>query len=852
MNGYCWKHFYHYQCLALKELESANAERRRRQRAKQRGGDALVPMPTTVPPVLPASDKTAAATAAADKAAAEKAAAASAVAASAAAAAVAAAADEDRVRKRRIAQQQQEALDRAKARSRRDAAAAVTAATGKTAREGEAAMTVTADAEAQTASAARRRIDERARAAAYGGSPPAASDLVAMSAAATRVREQERELARYERQRRQEKEQLEKLQQQQQHEKQQQHQQEQQRKQVAHAKQKAGTHHRAHRPKQPLPATSSSSASSSSSSSSSSSKSSSSSSSSARRRSGAKQATAPAVVAAATKHVVDWRQRHRLALRKAGQVATELVETEKTYVSGLGKLKSVVERLSLLEQRARARKQKGEREVLSLQETRNVFQNVCDICEMHIQLSADLNDLICTCSVADDDADDDAGSGVGGSGGGGGGVGSGAGGVAKSAWAPAVAAAPVRSHTLQSSLRLLAALGKTLLLYTPFFRVYTGYVLDYEKGVRLLNDLRRSRPDVAAFFEIEETLLGKDLESVMITPVQRIPRYLLLLKELLKVLPSNDDDDDDDDDDDGGGDDGDGSDIPFMRDLRSALQEITKIAEIINGGFKRRAAREQVVAIDKRVTNVYVNKCLVDNEVQMEIYKQEVEASSRGRARDQPPFASASASSVDGHAFTLVTPTRFLVKQGLVYKKHSKRLLHSAHSPMYVFLFNDLLVVCKVPMMADPRTCASLECKQVFDLHSLHVTAATEGGGDDGGDDGDDDDGKSSKYPYRWLIRLARDAFDRKASSGGVVDRADSRSTAAIAAEKGGSKAQAFFKATVFAVEHRSEQQEWLSALRQHIGETSLLKSELASNRLKAEKRKSVMQPGYGPGGVRR
>ena len=40
----------------------------------------------------------------------------------------------------------------------------------------------------------------------------------------------------------------------------------------------------------------------------------------------------------------------------------------------------------------------------------------------------------------------------------------------------------------------------------------------------------------AHFIDFEEKMVGSDLESLMITPVQRIPRYILLLKELVKAF----------------------------------------------------------------------------------------------------------------------------------------------------------------------------------------------------------------------------------------------------------------------------------------------------------------------------
>jgi FYVE/RhoGEF/PH domain-containing protein 5/6 len=58
---------------------------------------------------------------------------------------------------------------------------------------------------------------------------------------------------------------------------------------------------------------------------------------------------------------------------------------------------------------------------------------------------------------------------------------------------------------------------------------------------------------------------GLDLDSLLITPVQRIPRYKLLLKELVKHTSDS---------------------HPDKKNLNDALQKMTEIANIVNDSMK--------------------------------------------------------------------------------------------------------------------------------------------------------------------------------------------------------------------------------------------------------------------------
>eukprot|EP01094_Clydonella_sp_ATCC50884_P027705 TRINITY_DN8074_c0_g1_i3.p1 TRINITY_DN8074_c0_g1~~TRINITY_DN8074_c0_g1_i3.p1 ORF type:complete len:701 (+),score=215.49 TRINITY_DN8074_c0_g1_i3:47-2149(+) len=78
-------------------------------------------------------------------------------------------------------------------------------------------------------------------------------------------------------------------------------------------------------------------------------------------------------------------------------------------------------------------------------------------------------------------------------------------------------------------------IGDIFLEMIPFFKVYQEYYTNYEAGIELLRKLSKKK-DVGAYLKYceEEVSKGHNLAFLLVAPVQRIPRYNLLVKELLK------------------------------------------------------------------------------------------------------------------------------------------------------------------------------------------------------------------------------------------------------------------------------------------------------------------------------
>lgn len=88
-------------------------------------------------------------------------------------------------------------------------------------------------------------------------------------------------------------------------------------------------------------------------------------------------------------------------------------------------------------------------------------------------------------------------------------------------------------------------IGDILQKLTPFLKMYAEYVKNFDKAMELLKQWSdRSPPFKAIIQEIQsQEICGNlTLQHHMLEPVQRVPRYEMLLKDYLKKLPKDDPD----------------------------------------------------------------------------------------------------------------------------------------------------------------------------------------------------------------------------------------------------------------------------------------------------------------------
>jgi len=79
-------------------------------------------------------------------------------------------------------------------------------------------------------------------------------------------------------------------------------------------------------------------------------------------------------------------------------------------------------------------------------------------------------------------------------------------------------------------------IGETFMRLVPYLKLYKQYCANYHGSLHRVEDRRENSSKFAAFLSAKAEQ-GFDLPSLLIRPIQRIPRYRLLFAELLKHTP---------------------------------------------------------------------------------------------------------------------------------------------------------------------------------------------------------------------------------------------------------------------------------------------------------------------------
>eukprot|EP00736_Rhodelphis_marinus_P007145 Rmarinus@m.11835 len=190
--------------------------------------------------------------------------------------------------------------------------------------------------------------------------------------------------------------------------------------------------------------------------------------------------------------------------------------------------------------------------------------------------------------------------------------------------------------------------GRVFLALHPYLKMYTEYVESYDDRSSLLTSTRTKRSQFDSFLkrcESDASCESLRLHDFLIMPIQRIPRYRLLLEDLLSCTPES---------------------HPDYTALLKALEGIRGVADHINHSIKRRDNRQRIVEIQKRVTS-----CKKDSVLQCCV--------------------------LSGGHVELVSSDRVFLLSGCFSKVSLTRhkLSRSPHG-VELFLFNDILVYTRV------------------------------------------------------------------------------------------------------------------------------------------------------------
>ena len=125
-----------------------------------------------------------------------------------------------------------------------------------------------------------------------------------------------------------------------------------------------------------------------------------------------------------------------------------------------------------------------------------------------------------------------------------------------------------------------ARVGKILFEFAPFFRVYMNYIDRYEDQMRAFNELCQTKQgleDLVEQLAQNPKCRGLALKSHLIMPIQRIPRYKMLLHELAAKTSAE---------------------HPDSADILKAKEKISDVAKQINDSIKQQEHRQ--VMLDLR------------------------------------------------------------------------------------------------------------------------------------------------------------------------------------------------------------------------------------------------------------
>lgn len=126
-------------------------------------------------------------------------------------------------------------------------------------------------------------------------------------------------------------------------------------------------------------------------------------------------------------------------------------------------------------------------------------------------------------------------------------------------------------------------IGDVMKDFAPFLKMYAEYVKNFDQSVQLLASCYAKHPRFAAVLDEIHAMPqcgSLTVQHHMLTPVQRVPRYQLLLKEYLKKLPEG---------------------SPDKDDTERALELVSKAADHANQAMKKIDQFKQLLEIQELV-----------------------------------------------------------------------------------------------------------------------------------------------------------------------------------------------------------------------------------------------------------
>lgn len=133
-------------------------------------------------------------------------------------------------------------------------------------------------------------------------------------------------------------------------------------------------------------------------------------------------------------------------------------------------------------------------------------------------------------------------------------------------------------------------IGDTIFKMTPFLKTYKNYTARYSEALTALRECEKNVKFQSITYKC--TIICRfDLDALLIQPVQRIPRYNLLLADLLKNTDEA---------------------HPDFRNLEKSIEEMKNIAQYINESIQMNENRKKVIDIHNSLVSLPPDLNLVE------------------------------------------------------------------------------------------------------------------------------------------------------------------------------------------------------------------------------------------------
>ncbi|EFA77564.1 pleckstrin domain-containing protein [Heterostelium album PN500] len=131
-------------------------------------------------------------------------------------------------------------------------------------------------------------------------------------------------------------------------------------------------------------------------------------------------------------------------------------------------------------------------------------------------------------------------------------------------------------------------LGEIFKRTTDYLKVYTNYVNNYNASIAAINECKENEKFAKLLEQnrIAEKCMGLDLSAFLIMPIQRLPRYVLLLQDLVKFTSD---------------------DHPDYDNLSVALKKMKDVAEYVNEKKREAENLNQVLNIQHSLVGKFDN-----------------------------------------------------------------------------------------------------------------------------------------------------------------------------------------------------------------------------------------------------